>query len=73
MDLPDTADSEDTLTIEYTAMDENFCTVFYTLRTAEPMEAWSQREHLPISSDAPDLWQAMAWSPALPWRRTGRR
>ena len=65
VDLPDTADSEDTLTIEYTAMDENFCTVFYTLRTAEPMEAWSQREHLPISPDAPDLWQAMGLEPAF--------
>lgn len=65
VDLSNTADNGDTLTIEYTAMDENFCTVFYTLRTAQPMEAWSQREHLPISPDAPDLWQAMGLEPGF--------
>ena len=65
VDLSATADNGDTLTIEYTAMDENFCTVFYTLETAEPMEAWSQREHLPISPDAPDLWQAMGLEPSF--------
>lgn len=64
-DLSATADNGDTLTIEYTAMDENFCTVFYTLRTVEPMEAWSQREHLSISPDAPDLWQAMGLEPSF--------
>ena len=57
------ADNGDTLTIEYTAMDENFCTVFYTLETAEPMEAWSRRADLPISPDAPDLWQAAGLAP----------
>ncbi len=65
VDLSNTADNGDTLTIEYTAMDENFCTVFYTLRTVEPMEAWSQREHLSISPDAPDLWQAMGLEPGF--------
>lgn len=65
VDLSATADNGDTLTIEYTAMDENFCTVFYTLETAEPMEVWSQREHLPISPDAPDLWQAMGLEPSF--------
>ena len=65
VDLSNTADNGDTLTIEYTAMDENFCTVFYTLRTAQPMEAWSQREHLSISPDAPDLWQAMGLEPGF--------
>lgn len=65
VDLSATADNGDTLTIEYTAMDENFCTVFYTLRTVQPMEAWSQREHLSISPDAPDLWQAMGLEPSF--------
>ena len=65
VDLSAAADNGDTLTIEYTAMDENFCTVFYTLETAEPMEAWSQREQLPISPDAPDLWQAMGLEPSF--------
>lgn len=65
VDLSATADNGDTLTIEYTAMDENFCTVFYTLQTVQPMEAWSQREHLPISPDAPDLWQAMGLEPSF--------
>lgn len=65
VDLSNTADNGDTLTIEYTVMDENFCTVFYTLRTVEPMEAWSQREHLSISPDAPDLWQAMGLEPGF--------
>lgn len=65
VDLSATADNGDILTIEYTAMDENFCTVFYTLHTAEAMEAWSQREDLPISPDAPDLWQAMGLEPTF--------
>lgn len=65
VNLSATADNGDTLTIEYTAMDENFCTVFYTLQTVQPMEAWSQREHLPISPDAPDLWQAMGLEPSF--------
>ena len=65
VDLSATADNGDTLTIEYTAMDENFCTVFYTLKTVQPMEAWSQREHLSISPDAPDLWQAMGLEPSF--------
>ena len=65
VDLSATADNGDTLTIEYTAMDENFCTVFYTLRTVQPMEAWSQREHLSISPDAPDLWKAMGLEPSF--------
>ncbi len=73
VDLSDTADNGDTLTIEYTAMDENFCTVFYTLHTSEPMEAWSQREDLPISPDAPDLWQAMGLEPVFTLEAGGEK
>ena len=61
--LSRTAANGDVLTIDYLAADENFCTVFYTLRTAEPMEAWSQRDALPISPEAPDLWQAGGLAP----------
>ena len=65
VDLSNTADNGDTLTIEYTAMDENLTSVVYTLGTVEPSEAWSQREHLSISPDAPDLWQAMGLEPGF--------
>lgn len=53
----------DELTVEYLAADANFCTIFYTMRTEEPMQPWSQRDWHPISPDAPDLWQAQNLAP----------
>ncbi len=60
------ADNGDTLTIEYTAMDENFCTVFYTLQTVQPMEAQTYTIATPTAlgeRQAESLSVTVTWSP----------
>ena len=52
----------DELTVEYLAADANFCTIFYTMRTEEPMQPWSQRDWHPI------IWpRASHWKYPEPW------
>ena len=60
VDQSQTAADGDTLRIERIAMDGNFCTIFYTLNTAEEMETWSLAR-----ADSPELWQAIQLDPTF--------
>ena len=64
VNLTATAENGDVLTIDRVAMDGKFCTVFYSVNSAAPMEAWSERDGS-ISAKAPDLWQARRLSPVF--------
>lgn len=64
VNLTATAENGDVLTVDRVAMGGRFCTIFYSVHTAQPMKAWSERD-ASISAKAPDLWQARRLSPVF--------
>lgn len=64
VNLTQTAENGDVLTIESLAMDGNFCTLVYTVRTVEKMATWSDINE-GISQEAPDFWQALVLNPSF--------
>lgn len=64
VNLTQTAENGDVLTIESMAMDGNFCTLIYKVETVAEMATWSDINN-GISKDAPDFWQAMILNPSF--------
>lgn len=64
VNLSQTADNGDVLTIESMAMDGSFCTLVYQVETVKAMNTWSDINR-GISKDAPDFWQALVLNPSF--------